>query len=244
MRIELEELGNLSHLRTDDGEARRRYVEDEDLVISDHQPYRQDADTKIGPSKASRQLQFKTQVVSSPQNGLIRNRASHTMEVVSIATMIADILGLNVDLVRAMSMGHDGGHVPFGHVGEKFLSSCLGKEFRHEVFGVIRLQRIERLGKGVNATHQTLSGILYHSRGNGEMNSVRQMSAEASVTMIADKIGFITSDYNDLVKRRLLPEDETRNVTELINQLGRYQRERVNRLIMAICRESILAGRG
>jgi dGTPase len=243
MRISVEDFGNLSHLRTDDGEARRRFVNDEDLVIGDHRPYRQDASTKIILSKAFRQLGFKTQVVSSPVNGLIRNRASHTLEVASLAALISEILGLNTDLVEAIGDGHDIGHVPFGHAGEEFLSERLGKKFRHEIFGVVRAQKIERLGQGLNLTHQTLSGIRYHSRGSGDMTVSSQMSAEATVVMYADKISYTLSDYNDLVKRRILPEDESRRVTELINQLGRYQRERANKLILALCQESIQAGR-
>ena len=243
MRLHLGESGNLKSLRTKDSEARWREPDDEDLIFINRSPYRQDADTKISASKASRQLMFKTQVVSSPINALVRNRASHTSEVVGLATMIADVLELNVDLARAIALGHDIGHVPFGHVGEAFLSQRLEKTFRHEVFGVVRAQKIERLGKGLNLTHQTLSGILYHSRGKGEMTITSQMSPEAVVVMYADKISYILSDYNDLVKRGLLPEDETRVVTELINQLGNNQRKRTACLVLALCRESIFAGR-
>ena len=243
MRIKENEWGNLAHLWTDDDRARRRTEIDEDLVISNRRPYRQDADSKIALSKAFRQLMFKTQVVSLPMNGLIRNRASHTIEVVGLATLIADILGLNVDLARAIAFGHDIGHVPFGHAGEDFLGKCLGKPFRHEVFGVVRAQKIERLGQGLNCTHQTLSGILMHSRGSGKLAIESRMSAEATVVMYSDKISYILSDYNDMVKRRLLPDDETRKVTELINKLGSSQRERANALVSALCRESVLLSR-
>ena len=241
MRISMSDIGNLSHLKTQDSEARRRYEDDEDLVI-DRNPFRQDVDMKIAASKGLRQLMFKTQVMTSPLNGLVRNRASHTIEVVSIARTIADILGLNVDLAGAIAEGHDIGHVPFGHVGEEFLSQCLGKPFRHEVFGVIRAQKIERLGKGLNLTYQTLMGILQHSCGAGEITVKSSMSPEAAVVMFADKISYILSDYNDIIKRGGLPEKETRTVTILLNQLGKNQRERANILILALCRESVLAG--
>ena len=243
MIIQSDKLGNLKSLRTDDSTACRRFGTDDDLEIAGRSPFRQDADTKIALAKAFRQLMFKTQVVSSPINALIRNRASHTIEVVSLATMVADLLGLNVDLVRAIALGHDTGHVPFGHAGEEFLTEKLGKIFRHEVFGVVRAQKIERLGQGLNLTHQTLAGILYHSRGSGELTIAAQMSAEATVVMYADKISYILSDFNDLVKRCLLSEDETRDVRALMNELGRDQRERSIRLILAFCRESVVAGR-
>lgn len=241
MRIHDGEMGSLARFRTCDSLARRRYDHDEDLMIDGLCPYRRDADMKISLSKSFRQLMFKTQVLSSPLNGLVRNRASHTIEVAGFTATIAGILGLNVDLARAIALGHDIGHVPFGHAGESFLSKCLGVEFRHEVFGVIRAQKIERLGKGINLTQQTLSGILTHSRGSGSLTVSEEMSAEATVVMYSDKINYILSDYNDLVKRRLLPEDETRNVTALINELGSDQRERMNNLIMAFCRESVSA---
>jgi dGTP triphosphohydrolase len=242
MKMRVDRLGNLAHLRTPDRLARRRYFDDEDLILTGASQFRQDADTKISLSKAFRQLMFKTQVVSSPINGLIRNRASHTMEVVSLSTLIAQLLGLNVDLARAIALGHDIGHVPFGHAGEDFLTKCLGKTFRHEVFGVIRAQKIERLGKGLNLTHQVLSGIRYHSRGSGEMTVAKQMSAEATVVMYADKISYILSDYNDIVKRKLLPEEETSLVTKLINKLGKCQRERAAKIVLALCQESVFVG--
>jgi putative nucleotidyltransferase with HDIG domain len=243
MKLRIEGRENLSHLRTPDRSARRRCADDGDLILVDRNPFRQDADTKVGLSKAFRQLMFKTQVVSSPVNCLIRNRASHTMEVVNLATTIAEILGLNVDLARAIALGHDIGHVPFGHVGEEFLTARLGKPFRHEVFGVVRAQKIERLGKGINATHQSLSGILYHSRGKGDMTVSSRMSAEAVCAMYSDKIGYTLSDYNDIVKRHLLSDDETKKVTGLINKLGSCQRERAANLVLALCRESVLAGK-
>ena len=236
------EFGNLARLKTTDTVARRRFDDEEDLMIPGASPYRQDADMKIALAKALRQLMFKTQVVSSPINGLIRNRASHTLEVVGVATLIADILGLNVDLARAIALGHDIGHVPFGHSGEDFLSQVLGKTFRHEVFGVIRAQKIERSGKGLNLTHQTLSGIRWHSRGSGKLTVSDEMGAEAVVVMFSDKISYILSDYNDLVKRHLLPEDETKEVTGLISELGANQRERTARIAKALCQESATMG--
>lgn len=243
MRIHMGDIGTLCSLATSNEDARRRHVNDEDLVMDNFNPFRQDADTKIASSKAFRQLMFKTQVVSSPVNCLIRNRLSHSMEVESIATMIADILGLNVDFVRAIARGHDMGHVPFGHAGEAFLSERLGKKFRHEVFGVVRAQKIERLGQGLNLTWQVLSGIIYHSRGAGEMTITSHMSPEATVVMYADKISYILSDYNDIVNRHLLPAEEALEQTMLIEALGQYQRERANTLILALCRESVSAGR-
>ncbi len=242
MRINKGDIGDLSNLRTSDTGARRVFVDDEDLIVSDLCPFRQDADVKIGVSKAFRQLMFKTQVISSPVNALIRNRASHTIEVVNVATTIANILGLNVDLARAIALGHDIGHVPFGHAGEEFLSERLGKKFRHEIFALVRAQKIERLGQGLNLTHQTLSGILHHSRGSGKLTVAKTMSPEATVAMYSDKISYILSDYNDLVKRDILSKTETGKVTNLINQLGSHQRERTNRLILALCRESVELG--
>lgn len=236
MKTDKSFLGCLSHLRTEDSAARRRFKWDEDGFYSGSL-FRLDADLKLPQAKCSRRLPFKTQVVTCPMNGLIRNRMSHTMEVMGIATTIAKDLGLNVDLTRAIALGHDIGHVPFGHVGEKFLSEKLGREFKHEVFGVVIAQKIERKGKGLNLTRQTLEGILHHSRGKKALKVVRGMSQEASAVMFADKIAFILADYNDLM--RLNPTGfQSELVTKVMFRLGKNQRARTRKITNALCLES------
>jgi len=136
----------LSHLRTPDESGRRRFCEeDEDSwAAAFSSPFAIDTQQKLLPSKCLRRLVDKTQVVTDNPNRYIRTREMQSHEVVSIATMIANILGLNAFLCCAGALGHDIGHTPFGQVGERFLSQKTGKEFRHDVFGVVVAQHIER----------------------------------------------------------------------------------------------------
>ena len=237
MKLNKAVFGCLSNLKTRNKSARRRDSQDEDGLWIPDDFFRLDADLKIPPSKSFRKLAFKTQVITCPWNGLIRNRNSHTMEVVSIATTIASILGLNVDLIRAIALGHDIGHAPLGHIGEKFLTEKIGKEFRHEVFGVVVAQKIERKGRGLNLTHQTLSGILQHSRGIGPMETSDEMSSEAKVVMFSDKIAYLLADFNDALRLNLL-ESWIRPVKKVMEKLGHNQRSRTENIINGLCLES------
>lgn len=229
--------GCLSHLSTKVKEARRLFAVDEETYGGLLNPFSVDG-SKIINSKAFRRLADKTQVITGPWNGLIRNRNSHTMEVVSIATTIAEILGLNVELTRAIALGHDIGHVPFGHVGEDFLKKVTGKDFGHEVFGPIVAQKIERGGKGMNLTKQTLLGILFHSRREKDLVVHDLMSQEAVAVMFADKIAYTTSDYNDFVHRLKLPKKWINPVIDEMSHLGFDQRERTRKLVCSLCLES------
>lgn len=223
--------------------ARRRSEDDEETLQGILDPFVVDSDVKIPGSKAFRRLSNKTQVMTSPWNGLVRNRNSHSMEVVGIATPVSSILGLNVNLTRAIAIGHDIGHVPFGHIGEDFLSQVLGEEFNHEVYGVVVAQKVERRGQGLNLTHQVLSGILHHSRGAGSLTVNKEMSPEAIVVMYADKIAYLVADYNDISKRLSLPESWIKPITQKINELGSNQRSRVNTLIKGLCEDSYSIGK-
>lgn len=242
MNVSIELAGCLKKSRTSSMDARRLEKNDEEGLDGAMDPYLVDSDVKIPGSKGFRRLSEKTQVMTSPWNGLVRNRNSHTMEVVGIATTISSILGLNVNLARAISIGHDIGHVPFGHAGEDFLSKKAEKEFNHEVFGVVLAQKVERIGKGLNLTHQTLSGILYHSRGSGALTVNKEMSPEAVVVMYADKFAYITADFNDISKRLRLPSKWIIPIKEKINELGLNQRARVCALIEGLCQDSMRLG--
>jgi len=242
MNIDKSIQGCLSSLKLTETFAKRSKEKDEETLDHVMNPFVVDSDVKIPGSKGFRKLSDKTQVLTSPWNGLVRNRNSHTMEVVGVATTISSILGLNTNLVRAIAIGHDIGHVPFGHIGEAFISTVTGKQFRHEVFGVVLAQKIERKGDGLNATHPTLSGILHHSRGSGLLKVSKEMSQEAVVAMYSDKFDYITADYNDISKRLRLPDSWLRPVTQKINELGMNQRMRINTLITGLCESSFELG--
>ncbi len=238
--------GCLAHKKTRDEDARRRLpqFDDEDTYILNFgSPYLVDAQQKVILTKAFRRLSFKTQVMTVSSNAHVRNRVSHTYEVVSIATLIARILGLNENLCQAIALGHDIGHAPFGHAGEEFISKVAGKEFRHEVFGVVVAQKIERKGKGLNLTHQVLEGILRHSRGSGDLTVAENVSQEANAVMFADKIAYMWADINDIfVRTKLLRFQDFPELERLVNNCGKNQRERFACCLKNLCRESAEKG--
>ena len=215
------------------------------LSIDDDEPYfncvsqfRIDND-KILNSKARRRQEDKTQVLCDPENPHICTRSRHTNEVVSIVIKIAEILGLNVSLCEAIAQGHDIGHTPYGHLGEKFLSEITGKHFRHEIFGVVIAQHIERKGNGLNLSYEVLEGMLNHSKGKLALSINPDLPLEYAVMMISDKIAYTFSDINDALRYNYLTESE---LPKEVSSLGKNQRERILYCIFSLIRESFEAG--
>jgi len=242
----LDYLGCLSEKRTPDESARRRYPpeldEDARIMVLDKDQFSNDAFLKIIPSKAFRRLSSKTQVLTGNKNAYVRNRLSHTQEVAYNSNTIARILGLNEDLCYAIALGHDIGHVPFGHAGESFISDITGKKFRHEVFGVVVAQKIERRGKGLNLTWQVLQGILNHSRGKGSIERTENIFEEANVVMYADK-PYIWGDINDIFERtKTLDYRDFPDIKKLADIFGKNHRERTATYIESLCCESAQKG--
>lgn len=200
-----------------------------------------DDKVRILESKSFRRLHGKAQVYCRNLdfiNPNVRDRAVHTSEVIALSSKIANNLGLNVHLTEAIAAGHDIGHVPFGHLGEIIFSEYGKKEFRHNVFSVIVAQKIERKGKGLNLTFATLQGILAHSRGPKEMNLSNNVSEEANVVMIADKVAYTFSDINDAIRM-----GDLKKVPKELNLLGKSQREREYNIINSIIKESKRKGK-
>lgn len=189
----------------------------------------------IANSKAIRALPWKTQVFALPTSYIVRNRYSHTLEVVSIATQIAYILGLNVRLVEAIALGHDIGHLPFGHLGEKIFSDFTKKNMHHRILGTIILDKVERGGVGLNLSKQVLEGIYYHSAGADEVKGKKGFPLEYLVVLFADKIAYLFADSNDATRVNDMPSKE---MNDLINFFGKTQRQRVQKCIEALLLES------
>lgn len=206
-------------------------------LINEIDPFALDVQ-KIINSKSFRRLNGKTQVFAFPENVLIRNRLIHTLEVKSIAETIATILGLNVSLVGAIAAGHDLGHTPFGHLGERFIQKNYDESFRHEIFGLTVAEKIERKGLGLNLLFETLEGITYHSRGTGEANITNNIPMEYNVVMLADKIAYLFSDINDTSRLKRF----TKKIPKELYFLGENQRERVDNCITSLCLESAQEG--
>ena len=122
---------------------------------------------RILHSKAFRRLKYKTQVFLSPEGDHYRTRLTHTLEVSQVARTISRALHLNEDLTEAISLGHDLGHTPFGHIGERVLNELLPGGFHHVRQSLRVVDVLEKDGKGLNLTYEVRDGILKHSKGEG-----------------------------------------------------------------------------
>lgn len=187
---------------------------------------------KISRSKSLKRLESKTQVYTVPDNPHIRTRLVHTNEVVWISRLIAAKLGLNERLCEAVALGHDVGHTPYGHPGERMLEK-IRPGFKHEKNSIVMLEFVEMQGKGVNACVETIGGILYHSRGGGQLFANKQVPQEWNVVMFADKLAYVFSDIND--SERLGYLKKTPREAKL---LGSGWQERLNTCIRALIKES------
>lgn len=227
--------GCLRDKKTTMTHRRHPQEEDEDLLIAGIDPFLIDAEMKIAQSRAVRRMLDKTQVMTNSGNLHIRKRITHCGEVTALASFIAAILGLNVELAKAIALAHDIGHPPFGHDGEAFLNkvSGEGRVFLHEIMGVVIAQHIERNGKGLNLTKEVLLGIMRDAW--PDPDTAPLLSEEADVVMWADRFAYVTGDYNDMLRIGYPVPDELK---KLMTGLGVNQRERVNRLITALCMES------
>lgn len=191
---------------------------------------------KILESKAYRRLQGKAQVYCRDLNFInpnIRDRAVHTNEVMALSSKISKELNLNVHLAEAIAAGHDIGHIPFGHLGEDVFTKYANKEFRHNIFSVIVAQQIERKGKGLNLTYETLKGILNHSRGASKITIGEKETKEATIVMLADKIAYTFADINDAIRM-----GDLKQVPTEAKKLGKNQREREYNVVKALIKES------
>jgi dGTPase len=193
---------------------------------------------RIIHSKAFRRLKFKTQVFLSPDDDHFRTRLTHTLEVTQIARTIARALRLNEDLTEAIALGHDLGHTPFGHVGERALSRVY-PDFRHNEQSLRVVEVLENQGRGLNLTHLTRDGILRHSKPvysiSGEMAGT-PVAVEAQVVKLSDSIAYMNHDFDDAVRDGILVEDDLPNLVR--KRLGVRHSERINTLVSDVISSS------
>lgn len=161
--------------------------------------YQRDRD-RIIHSKAFRRLKHKTQVYTAPGDHY-RMRMTHSLEVAQIARTIARGLSLNEDAVEAMSLGHDVGHTPFGHAGERAMADILG-HFRHNEQSIRVVRYIEKSGQGLNLTDSVLDGILNHSGG------CMPQTLEGRVVQISDRIAYLCHDFDDSIRSGMLTRND------------------------------------
>ncbi|MBQ2889325.1 MAG: deoxyguanosinetriphosphate triphosphohydrolase [Clostridia bacterium] len=177
---------------------------------------------KIIHSKAFRRLKHKTQVFITPEGDHYRTRLTHTLEVSQIARTIVRSLRLNEDLAEAMAMGHDLGHTPFGHAGEKALDKLCSSGFRHNEQSLRVVEVLENL----NLTVEVLDGIKNHP---GECEA---QTLEGKVLKYADRIAYINHDIDDACRGGVIsPQSIPKSITDI---LGETHSERINTLVKDI----------
>ena len=180
--------------------------------------------------KAFRRLKNKTQVFFSPEGDHYVTRLTHTLDVAQIARSIARVLALNEDLAEAIALGHDLGHTPFGHSGERILDKLSPTGFKHNVQSVRVADVLEKDGKGLNLTYEVRDGILNHRK------SGTPATLEGMCVSIADRVAYINHDLDDAIRAGILTEkDVPASVTEI---LGNSSRERINTAISSVYRTS------
>lgn len=161
--------------------------------------------------KAFRRLKDKTQVFLSPEGDHYRTRLTHTLEVSQNARTIAKALKLNEELVEAIALGHDLGHTPFGHAGERALNQVCPLGFEHSQQSVRTVDRLEKGGHGLNLTYEVRDGILNHQ------TIGKPHTLEGKVVRLSDKIAYIHHDMDDAVRAGILKEaDVPREIREVI----------------------------
>lgn len=208
-------------------ESRGRDRQEEECSI--RTCFQRDRD-RIIHSSAFRRLKHKTQVFLAPQSDYYRTRLTHTLEVAQIARTVARALRLNEDLTEAASLGHDLGHTPFGHAGEKALKDLSDIGFRHNEQSVRVVEKLEKQGAGLNLTKEVRNAILCHS---GKMKS---FTLEGRVLRYADKIAYINHDIDDAVAAGIMAEDDI--PVHLRRTLGYRKTERINTLVSDIISNS------
>ena len=191
--------------------------------------YQRDRD-RILHCKSFRRLKHKTQVFLSPEGDHYRTRLTHTLEVAQIGRTIARALRLNEDLTEAIALGHDLGHTPYGHAGEKVLNELCPEGFRHFEQSIRVVEFLENDGRGLNLTWEVRDGILNH-RTSGNPHTM-----EGKIIRLSDKIAYINHDIDDAIRGGILGEDDIPSV--YTDVLGHTTKERLNTIIHDIINES------
>ena len=192
--------------------------------------YQRDRD-RILHCKAFRRLKNKTQVFLTPKGDHYRTRMSHTLEVSQNARTIAKALRLNEDLVEAIALGHDLGHTPFGHAGERVLNELCSGGFKHNKQSVRIVEKLEKSGQGLNLTWEVRDGILNHQ------TSTMPHTLEGKIVRFSDKIAYIHHDIDDAVRGKIMVEEDI--PIEIRKVLGKNSADRLDTLIHDIITNSM-----
>lgn len=191
--------------------------------------YQRDRD-RIIHCKAFRRLKHKTQVFLAPMGDHYRTRLTHTLEVSQIARTIAKSLDLNEDLTEAIALGHDLGHTPFGHAGERTLNRVCSFGFQHYKQSIRVVEVLENNGNGLNLTKEVRDGILNH-RTSGNPSTL-----EGKVVRLSDKIAYINHDIDDAIRGKIISEKDLPE--EYTRVLGNTTKKRLDRMVHDIVENS------
>lgn len=185
---------------------------------------------RIIHSKAFRRLKHKTQVFLAPEGDHYRTRLTHTLEVSQIARTIARALRLNEDLTEAIALGHDLGHTPFGHAGERALDEISSIGFTHYEQSVRVVDVLEKNGKGLNLTFEVRDGIRCHTKGE------EAKTLEGRIIRIADKIAYMNHDIDDSIRAGVLCEEDIPDTIR--DNLGKSKTQRIDCMVRDVIENS------
>jgi dGTPase len=192
--------------------------------------------------KAFRRLKHKTQVFFAPTGDHYRTRLTHTLEVSQIARTIAKVLRLHEELTEAIALGHDLGHTPFGHAGERVIDKLMPGGFNHYEQSLRIVDLLENDGRGLNLTWEVRDGIAKHSKGKlgapvGMSSAVRASTIEGQIMRVADLIAYVNHDIDDAIRAGLLSAGDLPR--DLVQMLGVSSSARISTLVRDVVTETL-----
>jgi dGTPase len=219
----------------------RRRPEPQDAI---RPVFQRDRDRVIH-SKAFRRLKHKTQVFFAPTGDHYRTRLTHTLEVSQIARSIAKVLRLHEELTEAIALGHDLGHPPFGHAGERVIDKLVPGGFSHYEQSLRIVDELENGRHGLNLTFEVRDGIARHSKGKhglpvGAPPEHRASTVEGQIARVADIVAYVNHDIDDAVRAGILEEGSL--PAEPTNLLGRTSSQRINTMVTDVVMRTLEGG--
>jgi dGTPase len=223
-----------------DSRGRRRAEREDDVRPA----FQRDRD-RIIHSKAFRRLKHKTQVFFAPTGDHYRTRLTHTLEVSQIARTIAKVLRLHEELTEAIALGHDLGHTPFGHAGERVIDTLMPGGFNHYEQSLRIVDHLENNGQGLNLTWEVRDGIAKHSKGKsgapvGMGPSLRASTIEGQIMRVADLIAYVNHDIDDAIRAGLMRNEDLPR--DLVAVLGATSSARIGTLVKDVVTETLAGG--
>src|SRR5258705_2881225 len=215
--------------RSADSRGRLRAEAEDDVRPA----FQRDRD-RIIHSKAFRRLKHKTQVFLAPTGDHYRTRLTHTLDVSQIARTIAKVLRLHEELTEAITLGHDLGHTPFGHAGERIIDHLMPGGFNHYIQSLRIVDLLENDGRGLNLTWEVRAGIAKHSKWKagapvGMAPAMRASTVEGQIMRVADLIGYVNHDIDDATRAGLLRAEDLPK--DLVSALGSSSSARIRTLV-------------